>query len=143
VLAFRPADVAGDGLILGAGNLVVLEPEKWVGRRWPLLEYVDQRAELSVGRWQVVLYHHECPRCQAVLERLADVRGHLALVEVPPHGGPPANAPPGAHLARLSETREWFVETPLVLTLRDGIVEGVSSRFDGPTTVGGPEGPPN
>ncbi|MCX7428846.1 MAG: hypothetical protein NTW96_24875 [Planctomycetia bacterium] len=34
---YQPTLLAEDGVILGDGNLVILEPEKWIGKRFPLL----------------------------------------------------------------------------------------------------------
>ena len=38
------------GTVIGDGKIVVLEPEKWIGRHFPLLRYIDFGDRLKVGR---------------------------------------------------------------------------------------------
>ena len=125
------------GEIIGNGKIVVLKPETWIGKRFPLLDYIDIGEKLKEGRWFVVLYHHDCPDCQAVLpkcERLSRTlveRGEatqVALIEMPPYndfGDSPGFKRTPYVLARLSDTKEWSVETPLQLILQNGVVAQV------------------
>jgi hypothetical protein len=115
-------------------SLVVLEPEKWMGRRCPLLSYADIGAELSQGRWLVVLYHHDCPRCRAGIP-IYEAKGRsaasdpaaprIAFLAVPPHGTPLWQFAPGlaCRQGKLTESKEWFVATPAVVRLQDGVVQ--------------------
>lgn len=140
--AFRPGATSAPGPIAGAGNLMVLEPEKWPGQRWPLLDFVDRGGELSAGRWQVVLYHHECPKCQALLAQLAanpasfplpvgEGRGEvhqLALVEAPPFGDLPNEVSSRISVrTKLASDREWYGPLPIQVWLVNGRVEEVAS----------------
>jgi hypothetical protein len=90
---------------------------------------------LMQGCWVAVLYHHDCTHCQALLTKLREqVRKHpllatdppLAAIEMPPFvkdGGVPAVASiDGLHNGRLSAAHDWFVDTPVVVGLRDGRV---------------------
>ncbi len=111
------------------GGMVLLEPETWVGQRLPLLQYIDARDRLDAGVWTVVLYHRGCPNCRKVIDRLGcgDTHrtGRVALVEVPEMGRSikaVSVSNPAFVLARLEPSKEWFVSTPTVLTLKDGIV---------------------
>lgn len=96
---------AGDAEIDAKQSVVLLEPEKWVGRRCPLLPYTDIGEDLSRGRWIVVLYRHDCRQCEAaapgeedcndsgasdcdVASALVRVRGDRAV------GGPPRDGDP-------------------------------------------------
>ncbi len=70
---------------------ILLEPEKWKKDEFPLLPYIEPpevREKLKTGNWTVVLYHHDCPKCQKVIEELA-AKGepNVVCVEVPPYGG--------------------------------------------------------
>jgi len=38
---YRPATLGDDGMIAGRGNVVVLEPEEWVGKRFPPRDIVS------------------------------------------------------------------------------------------------------
>ena len=44
---------------------ILLQPEKWVGKKLPILPYIEPpevREKLKTGAWTVVLYHHDCPK---------------------------------------------------------------------------------
>jgi hypothetical protein len=119
---------------VGAGDIVVLEPATWLGKRFPLLDYIDIGANLKEGRWLVLLYHHDCPKCQQAIGKLAEMARssaaanaagpRLALIEMPPYGKagtPPLPDLPFAY-GRLREDRQWFAQAPLVQDLSDSIV---------------------
>jgi len=150
---YKPAGLAKDGRILGNGRIVLLEPTQWMGSRCPLLTHIDISERLQKGRWTVVLYHHDCPHCEKRIpefEREAHNRaGHIgnskvAMVELPPY------APPGKSLlsphtscltGRVSNARDWFVETPTILTLLNGVVvdakEGDDNGDNEPSRLAG------
>jgi hypothetical protein len=130
----RLAVLDGEAEIGGNQSVIVVKPEKWLGRRCPLLPYVDIGDELSRGRWLVVLYHHDCPICREVVpayEAKARVgesdptAPRVAFLAVPPHGAPLWQFAPGRSClkGRLTESKEWFVVTPAVIRLQDGVVQ--------------------
>ncbi len=131
---YEPARLAEDGHVAGSGRAVLLEPETWIGRRCPLLKHVDVGAKLARGRWTVVLYHHDCPRCRERAPRFATGAqerakrlgiAKTAMLELPPYASPDESLlPPETKclLGRVSDDRDWFVETPTVLVLTDGAV---------------------
>jgi len=117
-----------NGLITTGGNLVILEPEKWVGQKLPIAESVD--VDLSTGEWIVLLHRHDCPVCQEQVpqyEQRASAGERVALIEVPPYEDfePPGEA---AKYGRLKEDHEWFVQTPVELRLQDGIITAVTTH---------------
>ncbi len=138
--------LGGDGIIVGTDNLVVLEPEKWVGRPMPLLPFIQDapspfspgqkplRERLVEGEWIVVFYRHDCPKCQEelpkyeVLARRSVVdpdAPRVALIEIPPYGKLHKQLLPAdtaCVFGRLNDGKDWFVETPVQLTVRDGEV---------------------
>jgi hypothetical protein len=131
--ASRPGDIGTNNEIDVNQAVVLLEPEKWVGRRCPILKYIDIGNELSHGSWLVVLYHHDCPRCREVVpEYEAKARAvaadptapKTAFLAVPPHGDPLWQFDPGSccQQGRLNDSKNWFVTTPAVLRLKDGVV---------------------
>jgi hypothetical protein len=65
--ASKPGNVGAEYEIDVNQAVILLEPEKWVGRRCPILKYTDIGEELSHGSWLVVLYHHDCPRCRELV----------------------------------------------------------------------------
>lgn len=130
---FDPAVLDERGTIVGEHRQVVLEPENWAGKQFPLLEHVNVADALRTGHWHVLIYHHDCPHCQAVLKQWRSApreeRAHRAVIEVPPYA---ANAglpmPEGVLVGRLADTHRWFITTPTMLTLSDGVV--ISSPED-------------
>lgn len=114
------------GEIIGDGKIVVLEPEKWIGKRFPLLDYIDIGDKLKEGKWLVLLYHHDCPKCQealSTLQHLARLQ-QIAVVQMPPYGvgngdGCKSKWPA---IGRLGVVREWFAETPILVSIDNGLV---------------------
>jgi hypothetical protein len=111
-----------EGMSAAANGLVILEPEKWIGQKLPIAEFIDN--DLSSGEWTAVLHRHDCSACLDALPRyqeLASAGKRVALVEVPPYGD--SSSETSACLCcRLKDIREWFVQTPTEIQLRDGIV---------------------
>jgi hypothetical protein len=142
----RPAMAVAAGATQGQtfgnpGELIVLEPENWVGQRLSLADHIladhiNIGRELATGQWIVLLVHHDCDHCAAAVatelgarrwELGAGVdRVRLAVVEMPPFADatdpPPWQLPPAVLAGRLDQTRDWFATTPVALNVKDGIV---------------------
>lgn len=145
--SYTPDTLTDAGGIVGDDAIVLLEPEKWIGKRFPLLEYIDIGDTLKEGKWVVVLYRHECPECQAVVPKYArlsrelSARGeavNVALIEVPPYGDHRAQS--ALHKAeccagRLSNAQEWVGTMPLVLALERGMVNEVGNGKNPPARI--------
>jgi hypothetical protein len=156
--AARSQPAASEEGLVSASGLVILEPEKWVGREFPLMRYIEadrtarteprppeyrerektatQASPLQSGNWTVVLYHWDCPHCREALpqyEALArEDHGRVAratvLIEMPPYapaGEELVSASSACVLGKLSDEREWFATTPLVVAIQDGKVVSV------------------
>lgn len=105
-----------------AQGTVILEPEQWIGQRLPIADSID--IDLSKGKWDVLLYRHDCSVCEAMIPRYKDLAatgGHVALLEVPPFAEFPLRAL-SCHYGRLKGNRKWFVQTPVELQLENGLV---------------------
>ena len=142
--------VAADGLASADnGKLFILEPHKWLGHRLPVLKDIvalgNERAlgrQLAAGQWIVMFYHASCDECrqtipfyEALAQREAMSPGapgtHIAFIRVP--SDPPTAAPPGLFHSRLAlrgtldASHQWFATTPIVVELRNGIVNRVAT----------------
>lgn len=140
---YAPASLAADGSITGQGDSIVLEPEKWTGKRFPLLPHIDIGNRLSRGQWTVLLYHDDCPKCQEVIARydrllqgqgqgLATRGERVALVEIPPYAVDPmvsVDSHSSFVAGRLSDRKQWFVMAPVEIVLEQGLVRSVSEQF--------------
>ncbi len=132
------AGLDNEGRVIGKGRVVLLEPKTWVGKRFPLWQYIDIGEQLSRGKWVVVLYRHDCPRCQEIIPRLDELarrrvfpreQGRLAFVEMAPYETGAGMIARGCTAARgrLEDVRDWFAETPFAVVLREGVVAEVPS----------------
>lgn len=122
------------GDILGKNMVVVLEPQEWIGKTFPLLKYIDIGDELTEGDWGIVLFHHDCRKCREVMRDIGHIAreyefSRICLLEMPPYGD--------SHVAldqmkeicrfgRLDDTRDWFAATPIVMALKGGRVVAVN-----------------
>lgn len=140
-----PSRLNLDEPALGAGKLVILEPETWIGKTFPLSEQLAPKPDLSHGDWTLLLYHHDCPKCQEALphyEQLALNRAasnepaRVLLVQTPPYAHEESHRPSPATHARLSDDREWFVQTPVEIRLSGGRVVSVSLDVAEPKFAG-------
>ena len=110
----------------------LLEPSNWIGKELPILEHVDIAETLKKGTWLVLFYHYDCPDCDTAIpkyEQIAcDMAGNedflrIALIAVPPYGRCPVSGNSPCALGRLTESKKWFVTTPAVTLLTDGLVK--------------------
>jgi len=147
----RPTTLAKNGIIPGDGNLVILEPENWVGSRFPLLSYIEDfpqmigpgkpplRERLANGDWYLVLSRRGCPRCEKLLTQLhkrteqntvpAVAGTLLAVVETSSLAS--RIHPNGFESGRLAGGYRWFHRSPIAVHLRDGIVKSGMAVEDG------------
>jgi hypothetical protein len=129
---YHPAALSDAGDVLGDGT-VVLEPNSWVGKTFPLLDYIDIADRLKEGEWTVVLYREGCPRCNRAIAEILSAHGNspverTALIELSRYSGRPVNVDNRAQrlvTARLTSAREWFVQVPVVCFLRRAIVVSI------------------
>lgn len=111
------------------GNLTILEPESWIGQKLPIASFIN--LDLSHGHWTVLLHRHDCPQCQEQIPKYKQLacREQVALVEVPPFGDTVQNVGEAMY-ARLTNERQWFVQTPIEIVLEDGIVMAASKHHE-------------
>ena len=134
MISYTPTIINENGFIEGNGNIVVLEPEKWIGKPLPLLKYIDIGNQLASGEWIVVLYHYDCLECQVAItkyEHLAyewkkrSVNLQIALIEVPPYGNKTdslVSVNSNCTRGHLNDNKEWFIKTPSVFQSANGMV---------------------
>jgi hypothetical protein len=133
-----------DGIISGDGDLVVINPEAWVGARFPLLRFIENanganeagepplRARLVEGDWLVLLYREGCPRCRRALEVfLRDAEAEMqrdtarfgvAVVDTSSVANPTGATEEWCERGRTSRTYRWFLSAPTRLRLHNGVV---------------------
>ena len=117
------------------GSLIVVEPERWIGKDFPIIANIDVGEQLASGSWIVLLYHHDCSECQEwigkycrLTEQLKEKGGRveIALIEVPPYSAL-SHMTEACRRGQLSDDFEWFVRTPLAIVLQNGKVRSVAA----------------
>jgi hypothetical protein len=137
-----PGQLSAAGEIPAEGRVTLLQPEQWVGQAFPLLKHIEPDEPLATGRWQVILYHHGCPKCEQLLADIesslasadpSSVQRLVALIEVPPYESDqiPESVHPAVLHGRLTNDREWFVSTPASIELDEGRVVDVNDPAAG------------
>jgi hypothetical protein len=131
---------AAPGAMMETGANARFVPERWVGKPFPLLPFVDVGDSLAAGEWLVLLYdpnsardHHAARVHQqrARREQGLDQR-RFALVETqPPQRAGPSKS--GACLyGRITESLKCSVASPTVVQLQSGVV---IACFDGASVL--------
>lgn len=143
VWGYEPSVLAEDGVVRGDDEFVVLEPEEWMDKRFPLLSHIENGEELASGSWIVVIHRRDCPKCSEIVRSLKkDSHGEkvgceadsIALVEVPGRDEYRREMRPevvGVKTMTLDNGREWVVSTPVVLSVSDGVVTRVHTSRPG------------
>jgi hypothetical protein len=103
---------------------ILLEPEKWVGKEFPLLlfiEPVEIREKLKRGIWSVTLVRRDCEECQRFL------KSHptdflVELFEKSHEINSPQNRDEnGTQTALLKGESHWIVPTPCLIKIKNNI----------------------
>ncbi len=137
-----PTASPANGVTIAGDNWVIAEPQRWPGKRFPLLDQIDVGERLAAGRWLLVFYHPGCPQCEELIDRYrnwqqARVAGaesaKVAFIEVPDAEQSHSIDFSGTRclLGSLDRSRRWFVPTPTILVLQEGTVRTVAQQ-EGP-----------
>jgi len=143
VLSITTIILAFNGPSKSTFEYEVLELETWIGKRLPILEHIDISKQLERCSWVVVLYNYDCPDCVETIPKYKqmarDLAGNenllqIALIEIPPYSTKIICEESSYNLGRLSDTKEWFIDTPTIVMLENNVVstiwEGQSLYFD-------------
>jgi hypothetical protein len=130
-----------DSVLTGHEKSITLEPMNWMGKNFPLFEHIVWENnvppdELKNGDWKVLLYHVDCQNCQKVLAEIETQSRRqsfekLIIIEVPGKERELRNIHGNRNYGkwgRLRDQTEWFVQTPLVLELKNGRVSSVDTQ---------------
>ena len=129
-----PTTLGSNGALVQSGELVILDPEGWINKEFPLTAYLSPEVDVTRGDWTVFIYHHDCPKCQeaipkylALAERLSSQGSgeRVLFLEVPPYGAALPRRR-SVHYLALRDEHEWFVQAPVEIVLTNGIVTGAS-----------------
>jgi hypothetical protein len=131
ILALSVCVLAFNEPVKSTSEYEVLEPETWVGKPIPILDYIDIGNQLQKGHWLILFYHHDCPKCQKVISTYKEMFKNygqvndsinLFFLEVPPYGKNPIIFNTKYPTGKLSDKKEWFVNTPIGVLVSNGTV---------------------
>jgi hypothetical protein len=113
---------------------VILYPESWLNKPFPLLDQIDNGVRIRTGQWLLVLYHYDCKTCLEAIpaysfwaENAASDKKdiHLAFISIPPNapqGHEPIESSPSYMRLSLRADYDWIATTPVVVAIKDGRV---------------------
>lgn len=135
LLGRKPTPIGSEGQVVAAANApVVLDPSSWLGKQLPVRDHIDVGAQLGLGKWTILFYHFDCPKCRDAVRRLersareAGSDPRVAVIAVPPYapaGRDILSATPGCLYGQLSQQHRWLMTTPVEVSVRDGFVTGI------------------
>ncbi|MGL6195203.1 MAG: MauE/DoxX family redox-associated membrane protein [Thermoguttaceae bacterium] len=104
---------------------ILLEPEKWVGKEFPLLAYIENDAELlKQGEWTIIVGKPNCAECEKLLNTaISKGAERLAFLEFVEHevdtvGGD--TKPQVSFRAGLKVQNENIIMTPFAVRCSNG-----------------------
>ena len=114
-----------------------------VEQQWEMLRYIDIADQLRSGFVVVLLYHYDCPICKVAIPLYSQANNdysdsglQFAFIEIPPFGKDEEGPVPkdtACLTGALDDTEQWFIESPLVALLRDGLAVKVWEEGEAPT----------
>jgi hypothetical protein len=125
----------------------VVKPAEWlVAKEWSMLRHIDIANSLRTGLAIVVFYNSSCETCHKAIplydktcREQADNEDSLrfAFIEIPPYASAGDDIVPADTLClrgQLDSSKEWFIQTPLVVVTADGLPvkfwEGQAPQLD-------------
>jgi hypothetical protein len=123
-----------------ASGSELIDPAMWVNQQpWLLGERIDNWADVSYGKWVVLLYQPDCRECtttrdnyEILAHQWASERSavHVALVDTTGEGDPDWETNSAAFHGILHVPGDWNVPTPTLVVLIDGKAMTVGQGFD-------------
>jgi hypothetical protein len=110
-------------------RMIQLEPENWVGKKFPLTSRFEQTANYEMllqGTWMIILIHTECQKCLQVISSM-EKQNHknIAIIEIPSDTVSPPIKTDFPYF-KLDENNSWYITTPTIIKLSDGICVSAS-----------------
>lgn len=110
---------------IAAVKSFTIEKHRFLGRRFFLIPSIRIDADLSMGRWKVILTRPECRRCtRQIQSSLCRTEGDVRVAIVLSHEDAAWKPPSGcrAVVGHLDPNKDWSFEAPLTFELDDGRV---------------------
>jgi hypothetical protein len=113
----------------GGKRMIQLEPENWIGKEFPLpsrFKYVDNHEMFMQGIWTIILIHTECTKCIQLISDIEKQNNeNIAIIEIPSDTASVSIKTIFPYF-KLDENNGWYITTPFIIKLSDGICVSVS-----------------
>ena len=128
----QPHATIGQEIIGADGRkMIVLEPETWIGKEFPLIPRFTQPEGAEIlreGTWNVLLVQPGCSDCQEMIRDLEEKKpDNVAIVVIPARGSEKALQTSFPTFV-LDGRNDWFAETPCVVQLLEGVCIEIGGR---------------
>ena len=111
-------------------RMISLEPEKWVGKEFPLIPYFAKPNEgnmLQQGRWNILLIHIDCEQCQEMIAGLKKQNAEGVAVVIFSRSNEKVPEVPFPVFV-MDNRIDWFTETPRVVELSEGVCVAIGKE---------------
>jgi hypothetical protein len=129
--SFKVTTVGSAGELTNDSKNVILEPTKWIGLRFPLLSFLRDDAvvdRLMVGKKRVVLFRFDCEECRKLIDGISN-KDQYVFIAIPSEKSNVEMFALSEYLI-LPDKYEWWVETPVIFVLDNGIVKKISNEVE-------------
>ncbi len=111
-------------------DFVFIKPDDWLGKRFPLARYVNCD-EVFSGKWSIVFYNEGCSKCKVLFDKIFAHEGKQRFLLVKVVSTSPNTMSDTEYIKwrSLPSTNEWFVESPKVVDVSEGVVLAVKSQL--------------
>ena len=103
---------------------IILEPEGWIGKEFPLFSRFAQTEGFEVlrrGTWTILIVQPDCSECKKMLADLkANKTQNVAVVIIPSRTSEKMPQTPFPAFV-LDSRNAWFAETPCMVRLEEGV----------------------
>jgi len=132
-LKSQPHATLGTAFTLPDGTkMILLEPESWIGKEFPLIARFAEPEGSEVlleGMWQLLLVQPDCSDCHQMMAELEVQKPERVAIVVIPSGSGRKVLQTSFPSFILHGGNDWFVETPVVIELSDGICIEIRDRI--------------
>ena len=125
---------SGVGVALPADGYYMPQYQDWIGRSFRELDLAQWAKnlpdDLEIGQQYIIFYRKDCEHCHELMELhfSGSLKHSTTAIAVPErHGFPTENLQPfectECRVAELPAGIDWFLQTPVLVRLVDGVVE--------------------
>ena len=120
----QPSILGTEYIPIDRRTAIMLEPTSWIDKKFPLISrFAEPEGSeiLLTGTWSVILVQPGCSECEQMLAELEEEKPENTAIVVIPSGNMEDVKQTAFPTFVLDERSDWFVLTPVMIKLVDGI----------------------